>query len=168
MSCIFGVESSCDECRMCSTGEKEEGRKIVDDRYLYRAKRTDNGGWVEGFYAMIGKKHVIISKESEGYYTESIEDRHGNEIVDIDKSTICQCTGLKDKNCNIVFENDIMSAHLDDRFPEDITYARVIWGDIGYCLIENGSIDIQPLEEIDMEYFAVCGNVFDNPELLEV
>ena len=88
-------------------------------------------------------------------------------FVPVDSSTICQCTGLKDKNGNMVFENDIMSAHLDDCFPEDITYARVIWGDTGYCLREKDSIDIQPLEEIDMEYFTACGNVFDNPELLE-
>ena len=88
-------------------------------------------------------------------------------LHEVDPSTICQCTGLKDKNGNMVFENDIMSAHLDDIFPEDITYARVTWEDTGYCLREKESIDIQPLEENDMKYFTVCGNIFDNPELLE-
>ena len=138
----------------------------MNDRYLFRAKRIDNDEWTEGFYALIEKKHVIISKESEGYYTESIVGRHGNAIVEVNQSTICQCTGLKDRNGNTVFENDIMSA-LDDIFPEDITYARVAWEDTGFCLREKESIDIQPLEENDMKYFTVCGNIFDNPELLE-
>ena len=142
----------------------------MNNRYLFRAKRTDNGEWVEGFLFQlcydstfcwcIGNEPLTPNDYSELY-------GFNREWFYIDESTICQCTGLKDKNGNMVFENDIMSAHLDDCFPEDITYARVIWGDTGYCLREKDSMDIQPLEEIDMEYFTACGNAFDNPELLE-
>ena len=32
---------------------------------------------------------------------------------------------------------------------------------------ENGSIDIMPFDKFDQEHFEVCGNIFDNPELLE-
>lgn len=129
----------------------------MNDRYLFRAKRIDNGEWTYGYlYGIWERKYILWGM------TNDVPN-----ITEVDPSTICQCTGLKDKNGNMVFENDIMSAHLDDCFPEDITYERVIWGDTGYCLREKDSIDIQPLEEIDMEYFTVCGNIFDNPELLE-
>lgn len=133
----------------------------MNNRYLFRAKRKYNGEWVEGC--------LVIDESRENEYKYRIKPIENSQIhaYPVDPSTICQCTGLKDKNGNIVFENDIMSAHLDDCFPEDITYARVIWGYTGYCLREKDSIDIQPLEEIDMEHFTVCGNVFDNPELLE-
>lgn len=127
----------------------------MNDRYLFRAKRIDNGEWVEGLLTIMwGQCHIINPNDENTAYM-------------IDPSTICQCTGLKDKNGNMVFENDIMSAHLDDIFPEDITYARVIWEYTGYCLREKESIDIQPLKENVMKYFTVCGNIFDNPELLE-
>ena len=129
----------------------------MNDRFLFRAKRIDNGEWTYGYlYGIWERKYILWGM------TNNVPD-----MTEVDPSTICQCTGLKDKNGNMVFENDIMSAHLDDFFPEDIIYARVIWGDTGYCLREKGSIDIQPLEEIDMKYFTVCGNIFDNPELLE-
>lgn len=128
----------------------------MNNRYLFRAKHIDNGKWIIG--------NLIDSPDGKNAIAETSA---GWLIHEVDPSTICQCTGLKDRNGNTVFENDIMSAHLDDCFPEDITYARVIWGDTGYCLREKDSIDIQPLEENDMKYFTVCGNIFDNPELLE-
>lgn len=129
----------------------------MNDRYLFRAKRIDNGEWTYGYlYGIWERKYILWGMTSDV-----------PNMTEVDPSTICQCTGLKDRNGKMVFENDIMSAHLDDIFPENITYARAIWGDTGYCLKEKDSIDIQPLEKIDMEYFAVRGNVFDNPELLE-
>lgn len=128
----------------------------MEDRYLFRAKRIDNQEWIIG--------NLICSPDGRNAISETGGDWMLHEV---DPSTVCQCTGLKDKNGNMVFENDIMSAHLDDIFPEDITYARVTWEDTGFCLREKESIDIQPLEENDMKYFTVCGNIFDNPELLE-
>ena len=128
----------------------------MNDRYLFRAKRIDTGEWYIGNLVDCPDGRNVIAEVGGNW-----------ALHEVDPSTICQCTGLKDKNGNMVFENDIMSAHLDDIFPEDITYARVTWEDTGYCLREKESIDIQPLEENDMKYFTVCGNIFDNPELLE-
>lgn len=141
----------------------------MNDRYLYRAKRTDNGEWVEGFYAVIGEKAVIIEKRREEFYdVECGKESHGNKIVEVDQSTICQCTGLRDKNGKMIWENDIMVAHLDDVFPEDETYKRVLWHNNGFCTNENHSKYIEPIDEFDKNHFEVCGNLFDNPELLEV
>ena len=142
----------------------------MEDRYLFRAKQMDNGEWVEGFLFQLCYDSIFcwcIGNEplSPNDYSELCG--FNREWFYIDESTICQCTGFKDRNGNLVFENDIMIAHLDDCFPEDITYARVIWRNTGYYLREKGSIDIHPLEEIDMEYFTVCGNIFDNPELIK-
>lgn len=134
----------------------------MENRYLFRAKRVDNGEFVIGNYQ---RRFDLLGNEE--HYIFCSKSHNAWEYAEVDPSTICQCTGLKDKNGNMVFENDIMSAHLDDIFPEDITYARVIWGDTGFCLREKESIDIQPLEENDMKYFTVCGNIFDNPELME-
>lgn len=60
-----------------------------------------------------------------------------------------------------------MVAHLDDKYPEDETYQRVLWHEGGFCAKENGSKEINPIDEFDQKYFEVCGNIFDNKELLE-
>ena len=125
----------------------------VEYRYLFKAKHF--GEWHIG----------NIVKEPDGLYIRDIKE---NVMAYIDdESTICQCTGLKDKNGNLIWENDIMVAHLDEDYPEDETYKRILWYGNGFCSIENGSKDIAPIDKFDREYFEVCGNIFDNPELLE-
>ena len=133
----------------------------MQDRYLFRAKRLDNGQWVQGF---ICKKKYKSNK----FYISCFHDKDDNEqFFAIDPDTICQCTGLKDKNDKLIWENDIMVAHLDEDYPEDETYIRILWYESGFCSKEKGSEDISPIDKFDQEHFEVCGNIFDNPELLE-
>lgn len=143
----------------------------MNNRYLYRAKRIDNGVWVEGILIHAKKDYYICENPYEcmNEYSSLNGQSYGfGGFKLVDPSTICQCTGLKDKNGKLIWENDIMVAHLDDRFPEDATYTRVVWNNNGFCTKEQGSEDISPLDKFDQEYFEVCGNLFDNPELLEV
>ena len=134
----------------------------MNDRYLYRAKRIsaieipEDKRWIEGYYAYMKPFHYIMPKGSfDSWYR-------------IDEKTLCQCTGIKDKNGKLIWENDIMVGHIDDMYPEDATYIRVLWHVSGFCTNENYSGDIQPIDEFDQNNFEVCGNIFDNTELLEV
>lgn len=142
----------------------------MQDRYLFKAKRKDNGEWVEGFYFCMthtdGRHthHFIIPLGADlslGTPVEKIQ-------VEVDQSTICQCTGLKDKNGKLIFENDILSGHIDVEFPEDETRKRVVWHENGWCTNEPGCDDYEELDDFDSENFEVIGNMIDNPELLEV
>ena len=136
----------------------------MNDRYLYRAKRTDNGEWVEGtpLFYQDGSMTIYGQKQAQtvGFHIQN------NGYCD--RNTLCQCTGLRDKNGKLIWENDIMVAHLDDVFPEDETYKRVLWHNNGFYTNENHSKYIDPIDEFDKNHFEVCGNLFDNPELLEV
>lgn len=149
--------------------ERKRGMKM-QDRYLFKAKRKDNGEWVEGFYFCMthtdGRHthHFIIPLGADlslGTPVEKIQ-------VEVDQSTICQCTGLKDKNGKLIFENDILSGHIDVEFPEDETRKRVVWHENGWCTNETGCDDYEELDDFDSENFEVIGNKIDNPELLEV
>ena len=60
-----------------------------------------------------------------------------------------------------------MVAHLDKDNPDDITYAIVAWRENGWVTIENGSDDLNQIDDFTTENFEVVSRRFDNPELLE-
>lgn len=134
---------------------------------LFKAKRTDNGEWAEGYYC----------KRKTGYYDnigfhEEYKDciivlfsSGGITWVDIDPETLCLYTGLTDKNGKKIWEGNILSAHLDDDYPEDVTYVEITWDSFSWCTRESAEDDL--LTEYDCRTFEVCGNIFDNPELLK-
>lgn len=131
---------------------------------LFKAKKWDNGEWIEGYFVKIKdvtEHNLILTGElSKGAYTDFI----GYEV---DPETLCQFTGLYDKNGNKIWENDILVAHLDESYPEDTTYETIEWGVAGWVTHEANSVDRQYLDEFDLEHFEVVGNIFDNKELLQ-
>ena len=57
---------------------------------------------------------------------------------------------------------------MDDKFPEDVTREKVIWHESGWKTEEPGCDNKEYLDKFDTENFEIVGNVYDNPELLEV
>jgi uncharacterized phage protein (TIGR01671 family) len=129
---------------------------------LFKAKRKDGGKWIEGYYQ---KRYDLLGKEEHLiFHADSYKMWEYAEIV---PETLCQFTGLCDKNGKKIWENDILMAHLDEFYPEDVTYETVEWGVAGWITHEAGSIDRQYLDEFGTEHFEVVGNIFDNKELLQ-
>lgn len=135
---------------------------------LFKAKRIDSGEWVEGYIFDNGfggkKKRYFV-----GTFGTACDKWNATGIYfyEVNPETLCQFTGLCDKSGKKIWENDILMAHLDESYPEDVTYETVEWGVAGWVTHEAGSVDRQYLDEFDTEHFEVVGNIFDNKELLQ-
>ena len=131
----------------------------MENRYLFRGKRIDTGEWVFG--------DLVHSVYKIG---DTCVGQYGTEVGmhEVDPETVCQCTGINDKNGKLIFENDILEGHLDDKYPEDVTRTKVIWDKNGWVTSEPGAVDREPLDDFDTEYFEVVGNTIEHLELLEV
>lgn len=140
----------------------------MKDRYLFKAK-TCNGEWVSGFLHCKENKWYISNKAGAPF---AFEVRPG---------TICQCTGMTDENGKLIWENDIVHKpfYTDyDAYANSEAYTgRIQFEDNAWCveIIKEDECRYVylPIIELltytkDTEYFKVIGNIFDNPDLLEM
>lgn len=130
---------------------------------LFKAKRKDNGEWVEGGYFSepYTDKKFIICWNSFGLGF--------NEFIEVLPDTICQYTSLTDKNGQKIWENDICDRK--EKYPEIVTYNKGDWQlDYSYVFGNDMHTDACNLGfyVCERNCVEVIGNIFDNPELLEV
>lgn len=146
----------------------------MNSRYLYKAKRLDNGKWVEGYYYRMSETRYAIEED---YERNPVPTHHyilfermtdwglPNQVmqVEIDPSTLCQCTGIVDKNGKLIWENEKC---LITR-PCTCTGVHIVYKDacfFGYDKFFGSLIKLFDLKANGYEIEVVS----DNPELLEV
>ena len=134
---------------------------------LFKAKRIDNGEWVEGWIVP-----TMHNTYHDGYRIIDVRGINYDELDgweptfiswEVDKDTLCRYTGLTDKNGNKIWENDVVV------IPTENGYFTIKWSDT------EARWEMENEEEgliVDFDNYwsyqvKVVGNIFDNPELIE-
>lgn len=144
---------------------------------LFKAKQIDNGEWIEG---------SLIDLDIDSGYCYIVQPYKKASILPIiflitdrmklvDPETLCQFTGLCDKNGKKIWENDIIKYHFGE------IYAPIKYGYYQNCFDSQKTEHVGFYVDwtgdkclrkdlgywIDMVYAMPVGNIFDNPELLQ-
>ena len=139
---------------------------------LFKAKRIDNGEWVEGYYCKWLKgERIITYSEKETDCIITWMSNGGMSRYEVNPETLCQFTGLCDRYGNKIWENDILKTWSDQ-------YAQVKFGlhNPGAAISEYSQgfyVDFPEKSFLRKELGYWCketyvrGNIFDNPELLQ-
>lgn len=133
---------------------------------LFRAKRADNGEWVEGDLS-----YLIHNKEK--MYVFPADGLDSADRYEVNPETLCQYTGLKDKNGNRIWENDIL--HVVEKMGNDVYHNGNLVSSPRWINELNFKVEFTPGGLMNTQRFAnalqieceVIGNIFDNPELLK-
>ena len=131
---------------------------------IFKAKRKDNGEWMEGYYLNVAKiNHFICTGKIK--LNGAVKGILAPEMYEIDPDTLCQYTGLTDKNGEKIWENDIVDTF--EESSKEFLRNVVKFKDGCFKVFKKHylSMHMDSYERTDLK---VIGNIFDNPDLLEV
>ena len=140
----------------------------MNERYMFRGKRKDNGKWEIGHYVITGEFPIGDESDLSPMVMHVITNGYTQEVVD--PNTVDMCTGLRDINKKLIFEGDIVE---DD-------YGRKMRVEYSLQLQQTRLYQVGSYENIlgmskgwpifdwlfpSLE-LTVIGNIYDNAELL--
>ena len=119
---------------------------------LFRGKRVEDGKWIYGYLSFF-----YIDNPKKGCMYSPKEVRR----FDVMSETVGQYTGLTDKNGTKIFEGDILHAAQGDFV--------VRWSESICSFVAGEKERMRPcMNSGTMNCCEVIGNIFDNPELIEL
>jgi len=138
----------------------------MDREILFRGKRKDNGKWIEGYLfddGFANSNRMFIGGFVIEDYKGAADDNYsitGTDFYEIDHSTICQYTGLNDRNGRKIFEGDILKSGLNK-------IGKIVYNQshMAFLILEDKENKYYFIRECDGNHIEVIGNIFNNPDL---
>lgn len=156
---------------------------------LHRAKRKDNGEWIEGYLVKakwyLDNAEMFVIVPTDVCFFPHCEISEWYEVI---SETICRYSGLTDKNGNKIWDNDIVKQSFYKILGNEFEAEEISGCEIGVVVTipTKGTCMKNPFQYVEVNgeveknfkktkmYKGVCqyrceviGNIFDNPELLE-
>ena len=120
----------------------------------FKAKRLDNGEWCEGyFYEENGNTYIIENRQKESMLNRNV-------TYEVDPSTVCQFTGMKDSEGNEIWEGNLVNERYDIASIDNLYEVVYIEeeGNFAFKDIDNAD-NYQPF--VNLVDTFVVGNKFD-------
>ena len=156
----------------------KKGAKLImentESRFLYKAKRTVNNEWVQGYLFKTGERYKILP-------TDFV-----SPALSVQEDTICQCTGMTDNDYKLIFEKDVVEFQRkkNDKNPD----RYLLWWNkemSAMTAIDANKCEYNGYDYIGLNVYSsiplmvqnpygdfydikVIGNVIDNPELVKI
>ena len=124
---------------------------------LFKAKRLDNGEWISGsLVCFAGGERAILPSDSKAFFSKNKGFICCDTCQDVDPSTVCQYTGLTDKNGKKIFEGDILKGKTRQLYT-------VEWGNgiAGFLTRGTGVLTSPCMNTGTMLGYEVIGSIHD-------
>ena len=128
---------------------------------VFRGKDLETGEWVYGSLFQSLEQYPAIAKPK-----PTADGKLFYCLTVVDADTVGQHTGLEDRNGKEIYEGDIalMDYSAFNTGKDGQTYAVVRWIDYRAAFMWDAGLNYYADMRNDVE---ICGNIHDNPELLE-
>ena len=138
---------------------------------LFRGK-MDNGEWVYGSFCMDALEQFNGLCGVDGFIRLYDKAKGKMQTYEVDRETVGQYTGLKDKNGKRIFEGDIVAQNwYDYDEPRDDSFGKVVFCeyDCSFSVMDVNKDGVMPLGRCGSYHWEVevIGNIHDNQELLK-
>lgn len=134
---------------------------------LFRGKRIDNCEWVYGSFCMDAIEQFNGLCGVDGFICLYDKEKGKMQTYEVDRKTVGQYTGLKDKNGKRIFEGDIVTQNwYDYDEPSDDSFGEVVFCeyDCSFSVMDIQKDGIDPLGRCHAYHWEaeVIGNIHDN------